>query len=174
MREATEVDPALQASAIMTAGSSAVASENVLAAAPAAQQSPDSNLLDRAAAPLAVRELSLSSAGARLSSRILRAGQAFSTELVLDMADVSAPRDLPFGYTATVFAKKVASKERIMLGESDGTLLANDSATITIACTDLPRGIYRVDVAIRLSPPDRANAARAMTSYAEGGLLQVF
>jgi hypothetical protein len=139
----------------------------------AAPQSPDAQLSNVLAGTLAVRELGLSTWGARLPSRMLRAGQPFSIELALDLANVSAPPNVSLAYSATMFAKKMASKERLMLGEAQGTLPPRDTATIAIACADLTRGIYRVEVAVTLRPPDGAPAA-AISSYIEGGLLQIF
>jgi hypothetical protein len=131
-----------------------------------------------AAAPTAtlrLYDLGVSSDSAKTARHMLRAGQSFIVELTCGLADATIPADLPSSYIATLSAKKMGDGQRLRLGEASGIILVKDSATITVNCGSLQRGIYRMEAAVTLLLPESLGAApRDLSAFLEGQLIQVY
>jgi hypothetical protein len=101
-------------------------------------------------------------------------GQQFTINLTLDLADLQAPRDIPLGYSARVYAKKVGGGLRQMVGSSEGTLLPAERVSLDIKGIQLPSGFYRIEAFVELKPPVKsAKPDQGLMAMTEGSLLHI-
>ncbi len=106
---------------------------------------------------------------------ILPYGQAFKVHLSLDLVNVVAPDNPPLDFTAVVYAKSVGRDSHQVVSESYGTVDFADSITLVTGDATLPRGLYRLEAAVTLTPTlAQPTPDHYLRAWLEGGLLQVY
>ena len=101
--------------------------------------------------------------------------QPFRAELILDLADVQTSREYPLDYYAAVYAKRWGSTSRQLVGRTDGRLVPADRFSLEVMCSQLPRGVYRMDAFVKLSTPgEMAKPGSGLMAMTEGGILQIY
>jgi hypothetical protein len=106
--------------------------------------------------------------------RFVYSNQLFNINLTLDLVDLQAPRDVPLGYSAIVYAKKVGGGSRQMVGSSEGTLLPADRVSLDVKGIQLSSGVYRIETFVELKPPVKiAKPDQGLMAMTEGSLLHI-
>ncbi len=106
--------------------------------------------------------------------RFVYSNQLFKINLTLDMADWQAPRDVPLGYSAIVYAKKVGGGSRQMVGSAEGSLLPAERVSLDVKDIQLSSGVYRIEAFVQLKPPVKsAKPAQGLMAMTEGSLLHI-
>lgn len=105
-----------------------------------------------------------------ISEHILKQGQPFMVHLTLNFKKVVMPNNIYLMFTATIFAKQLGGPQQTV-GQSNGTLKATDQATISITCSGLPPGSYRLDALVKLAS-DRTKFD--LFSFLKGDILEIY
>jgi hypothetical protein len=100
--------------------------------------------------------------------------QPFTIILTLDLTDLQVPRDTPFGYSATIYAKKVGGGSRQVIGSSTGEFLPNDKISLDVSGIQLSSGVYRMEAFVELMPPVKSpKPVQGLMAMSEGSLLHI-
>jgi hypothetical protein len=118
-------------------------------------------------------ELEVVSAATGASQWSLEAGEPFAVRLAFDPQVAEESGREPLAYTVSIFARTLGESPRRTetVGEVAGKLPGTRLPTLGVLSSGLPRGIYRLEGAVRLLEADSARPRRLVTL--EGGLLQV-
>ena len=96
--------------------------------------------------------------------------QPFQVRLTLDFSN-TAERDIPLGYKASIYAKRLGGARQIV-GEFDDTITSAKIVPIDTKAKISQAGIYRLEAVLTSSLPEGKPAA--YTAFIETGLLQVY
>jgi hypothetical protein len=124
-----------------------------------------------AAGELVLREVEVVSLASGEPRRLLGETEPFALRLLLDAPERGAPGREPLGFTAAVFAKPFDGGRWRSAGERSGTLAGAGTAVVEVPGQGLPRGLYRLEVTLRLHDPAARKPRRLLS--AEGGVLEV-
>src|SRR5262245_17975958 len=105
---------------------------------------------------------------------MLRYGQPYSLQAVLDFTKVVIAVDLHAEYEATVYARDLRSLHRETIGVASGTIQKSDNPAIGMRGKGLNRGIYRLEAVVVLSTPADVVPQSSLKTMLEGNLLQVY
>jgi len=104
---------------------------------------------------------------------VLHQGQPFIVRLTLDLTEVIASRKVPLVYEATIVAREPGGHDQ-SVGEARKKIEASKNTTISVACTGLPPGMYRLEALVRLALAGAEHGHKTgAVAYLEGDLLEV-
>jgi hypothetical protein len=107
-------------------------------------------------------------------SKVILSDQPFRICLTLNLADLKAPRNVLFGYSALVLAKKIGGGARQVVGSSEGTLLLADNVSVEVKNIQLSNGFYRIEAFVELKPSLKtAKPIAGLKAMTETSLFQV-
>lgn len=102
-------------------------------------------------------------------------GRAFEVRLNLDLTKVTAPGNPLLHYSVTISARNLSGGSRQTVGEADGSIAFSDSIVLVVSGIALPRGLYRLEAAVTITPASGQSWPHSgLQAWLEGGLLQVY
>jgi hypothetical protein len=114
-------------------------------------------------------DLAILPLGSDVPQNSVRAGETFNVRVVLDLTEVKRSAEVPFTYTATIWAKKLGVKSRQLVGEGRGTFMPADTASCSAKVEITSPGIYHLEALVALTeqgreslPQHRLMAVQAM------------
>jgi len=123
------------------------------------------------AGELRLRELEVVSLASGQSQRLLGEDEPFAVRLLLDPQETVVPGGEPLEFTAVVFAKRFDGGHGRTAGKGAGMLVGTEAAVVEVRSDGLPRGLYRLEVTMRLRDPASGQPPRLLS--AGGGTLEV-
>jgi hypothetical protein len=109
------------------------------------------------------------------SSPILPHDQSFETSLNVDITNTSLAKFSQLDFTLFLYAKKVGSGLRQVIGEVEGTIPYANILDLTICNASLPAGLYRLEALLTLTPGGAFLSARSsVRAMFSGGLFQFY
>lgn len=122
-----------------------------------------------------LHEMTTTPAQEQYPRKTLPAGQPFDIHLTLDASEISAVEDFPLNYRTALFARQLGNRERIPLGQVEGTSIPDEGISVEMESVALSEGTYRLEVKISLSSLDWEHTNRPdMEAFLEGSLLQIY
>lgn len=120
--------------------------------------------------------------GVGLPSGVMPSGSNYSLKVLLDPATIQSPETDELAYTVTVYAKKLTDcspeKRTLVAGQSQGSIFPTGKLVFDLEGTKLEKGSYRLHAVASFNPQPSSKTKRqtrqSFTTFAEGGLLQVF
>lgn len=110
----------------------------------------------------------------RTVTQMLRYGQPYSLQIILDVEDVATSGDIPVHYEAIAYARDLGRQCRETIGAVSGTSQLSKTRTIHMPGQHLNRGMYRLEAVVAFSSRDDTLPKTAFNSMVEGNLLQVY
>jgi hypothetical protein len=122
----------------------------------------------------AVRSLELVPSGSDRPGNFLAHSQPFEVRLAIELGGDAALQNQPLAYTLVAGAKDLRTYSPYSIGEAHGTLLAGDPCALRVPGVELPRGMYRLEIAAAIElPAAEGRAPERLTRFQEGQLIQV-
>jgi len=107
--------------------------------------------------------------------RSLPRDQKFDVKLTLDVSNTPLSDESQLDITGTLFAKKLGSGSRQILGEIQSIVPYSQSIDLIVTDTSLPQGLYRLEAFITLIPSeDYLPVKDSIDASFQGGLFQVY
>lgn len=101
--------------------------------------------------------------------------QNFKVNLSLDLTHVPLSDESQLDITGTLFAKKLGSGSRKIIGEVQSLVPYAQVINLTVGETTLPEGLYRLEAFITLIPTETYPTAEdSIDATLQGGLFQVY
>lgn len=116
----------------------------------------------------------VSNANSKLPVLSLPHDQNFNVQLTLDMSKVSHSETSKFELTGMLFAKKMGSKIREMIGETKTVVPYSPIISLNIDNATLAQGLYRLEAYIKLNQSEDVSFPKSIDTSLQGGLFQVY
>jgi len=140
--------------------------------APASQPSPAASAEELPSSFLAIEELTSTRNDQR--SYVSCPDEPNFVRLTLHVNRINMPIPDAFNFSATIAARKLASRDRVRLGTSNGIIRVGEPLSVQVVGPPLLAGLYRLVVTVDIYPADHATGEAPLYSHdATGNLLQV-
>jgi hypothetical protein len=101
--------------------------------------------------------------------------QPFRVRLMLDLKNADRSRMEPIVYSVKIYAKKLGSTSRQIIGKAEGTLPPEARVNLDVENVNLSSGTYRMETLVTLLPTRQINKPGAgLFAMTEGSWLQVY
>ncbi len=141
----------------------------------ATKSAPSPSTLSGLAGVLRLRGLEVIPTNMNEPQSTLSREQAFEVRLKLDLTKVTMPSNPLLDYKASVYTKSMSGGSRQTVGEAQGIVEFAESLDLIVNGTALPRGFYRLEAAVILTPiSGQSWPPSDLKAWLEGGLLQVY
>jgi|GEM_PF-1276000 len=128
------------------------------------------------AGTLRVSDIELLRAGSNSPSKLLASNEPFDVRLTLDLTELEVLGTTSLNYKASIYGKsRDTGSYAGLIGEAQGTLIPDDTATITVKGNTLSEGLYQLAATIILGLPGMGLTSRyGNTATINGGRIQVY
>jgi len=108
-------------------------------------------------------------------NHLTRVNEPFYIRLFLDLADVHGISSKCVNYAATIWAKKLGTGARQIIGESSGIFTSFEKANLIVQSTIPLQGTFRLEAMVIIAlESGNISPQHALRAWAESGLLQVY
>jgi hypothetical protein len=119
--------------------------------------------------------LTIETLEAEFPNNTVRSGQPFHIKLMLDLKNANRSVAEAISYSITVYAKKLGSTSRQIIGKAEGLLPPEDRVNLDVENINLSSGTYRLETLVTLLPTRRVNKPGSrLVAMTEGSWLQVY
>lgn len=126
------------------------------------------------AGDLNISEVEIQTKSGTVTHWLVKAEERFAIRLTLDMSKALVSPDTVLKYQTEVYVKNLSDGKRHSIGENKGTLTSRNLLPLTINCTALPQGSYRLEAYITLSPDmEDSNPRSRLMAMTEGKVFRV-
>jgi hypothetical protein len=128
------------------------------------------------AGTLRVRDVELLRAGSNSRGKLLASNEPFDVRLTLDLTELEVLGTASLNYKASIFGKsRDTGIYAGLIGEAQGTIIPDDTATITVKGNNLSEGLYQLAATVILGLPGMGLTSRSgITATINGGRFQVY
>ena len=135
---------------------------------------PDPEIRCQLSGTLRIFELIVTSKDSDIPQLLVHTDEAFSVHILLDITEVKTPPSTPINCAVTIWAKKLGTGVRQMIGERQSTFTPVDKVPCVVKCMIPSQGTYRLEAMATISPTSTSSPLhRTIRAWQEGGLLQV-
>jgi hypothetical protein len=128
------------------------------------------------AGALRVRVIETLRGGSNSRSKLLASNEPFDARLTLDLTELQVLGTTSLNYKACIFGKsRDADSYAGLIGEAQGTIIPDDTATITVKGNTLSEGLYQITATVILGLPGIELTSRSgITATINGGRIQFY
>jgi len=128
------------------------------------------------AGTLRVSDIEMLRAGSNSRSKLLASNEPFDVRLTLDLTELEVLGTTSLNYKASIFGKsRDTGSYAGLIGEAQGTIIPDDTATITVKGNTLSEGLYQLAATVILGLPGTELTSRSgITATINGGRIQFY
>jgi Helix-hairpin-helix domain len=143
--------------------------------APPSERLANSKLKNVLSSVLQVSELTSTPLDSNMPHHIVHTDEAFNVRILLDLTKVKTSPSIPLNCTVTIWAKKLGTGERQIIGEQQSTFMPIDKIPCVVESRIPAQGTYRLEAMAALTPASTTPSPRStIRAWQEGGLLHVY
>jgi hypothetical protein len=132
-------------------------------------------LTDSLSGTLRIIELRTGPLVSGLPNHLTQVNEAFDVRLILDLAKINVMPPNYVDYTATIWAKKLGTGARQLIGERSGIFTSFEQSTLVVQCTIPFPGTFRLEATVIITLEScHISPLPALRAWAEGSLLHVY